>query len=532
MRARVFDLENQDVGHREVVSDVCVIGAGAAGLYLANRLSHLGVSVTVLDAGGEVCGQSADIGFEPRFVGIPYRGATEGRSFGLGGSTSRWGGLLVPHGDMDIPDRSDPHFAAWQHIVRVVQERGARVFSALDLSGQPRFYPFPPDEFGDAVGALSTRGLVSVVGEYLGFTRRNLRYLTARMGTGAVTVVLHAVAGRWSVRQGDVSNVTRVDAVSAGGKRLSVSAASFVIAAGTIESTRMLLEINHSTAHPVLPSGSEVGAYLSDHLSVRIAEVHSDDLRKLADAFAPRFRHGRMRCLRFMSKQPPSGTVRHFAHFLFDGSNAGFALARDILSGLQRRRLPALDAARARAAASGLVGLAFSRFVQRRLFIPRATPARLQLDVEQESVALNRVSLGHELDRYGRPVAVVRWGIGDRDHERIRMLSNALLEHWPSGSLGGIRLRRTAEATGVEPKPYDAYHPVGTCRMGQDSGASVNFDLRVCGTANLFVLSTAVFPSAGTANPTFSMLCLGDRLADSIAAPGSGRHIRQGACVA
>jgi choline dehydrogenase-like flavoprotein len=39
----------------------------------------------------------------------------------------------------------------------------------------------------------------------------------------------------------------------------------------------------------------------------------------------------------------------------------------------------------------------------------------------------------------------------------------------------------------------------------------------VHGSSNLFVLSTAVFPTAGTLNPSFSMLCLGGALAESIA---------------
>ena len=69
---------------------------------------------------------------------------------------------------------------------------------------------------------------------------------------------------------------------------------------------------------------------------------------------------------------------------------------------------------------------------------------------------------------------------------------------------------------GNGPKPHDAYHPVGTCRLGIDKGAVVDTDLRVQGTDNLWVLSTGVLPSAGTANPTFTMLCLGDELADRL----------------
>jgi choline dehydrogenase-like flavoprotein len=51
--------------------------------------------------------------------------------------------------------------------------------------------------------------------------------------------------------------------------------------------------------------------------------------------------------------------------------------------------------------------------------------------------------------------------------------------------------------------------------MGSDDGAVVGLDLRVRGVAGLSVVSTSVLPSAGTANPTFSMLCLAEEFAES-----------------
>ena len=86
---------------------------------------------------------------------------------------------------------------------------------------------------------------------------------------------------------------------------------------------------------------------------------------------------------------------------------------------------------------------------------------------------------------------------------------------WP-GLEGGLFDLAPVFANGRGPKPHDAYHPVGTCRLGVDNGAVVDTHLRVHGTDNLWVLSTGVLPSAGTANPTFTMLCLGDELADDL----------------
>jgi len=55
--------------------------------------------------------------------------------------------------------------------------------------------------------------------------------------------------------------------------------------------------------------------------------------------------------------------------------------------------------------------------------------------------------------------------------------------------------------------------------MDPDYGAVVGLDLRVRGVEGLSVVSTSVRPSAGTANPTFLMLCLAEQLAESLLRP-------------
>jgi choline dehydrogenase-like flavoprotein len=73
---------------------------------------------------------------------------------------------------------------------------------------------------------------------------------------------------------------------------------------------------------------------------------------------------------------------------------------------------------------------------------------------------------------------------------------------------------------------YDVYHPTGTLRMGSAPGNSVvDADLRLWGVENCYVTTTAVFPSAGSANPGLTHLALTARLADRLAAQ-LGVHAR------
>jgi choline dehydrogenase-like flavoprotein len=65
----------------------------------------------------------------------------------------------------------------------------------------------------------------------------------------------------------------------------------------------------------------------------------------------------------------------------------------------------------------------------------------------------------------------------------------------------------------------DGYHQIGTARMAErPRGGVVDPDCRVHGSANLFVASSAVFPSSGQANPTLLLAALSARLAAHLAA--------------
>src|SRR4051812_36465638 len=114
--ALLVDLRNSGQPETRATCDVCLVGAGAAGLYLAHRLCAYGVRVVVLEAGGAKCVSGASIGIEAAFTRTEYAGATKGRSFGLGGTTSRWGGLLVPHSELDLRSESGAESVAWSQI--------------------------------------------------------------------------------------------------------------------------------------------------------------------------------------------------------------------------------------------------------------------------------------------------------------------------------------------------------------------------------------------------------------------------------
>jgi choline dehydrogenase-like flavoprotein len=497
-------------GHEFGVYDVCVVGAGAAGVYVAHRLAQQGQKVLLLEAGGHTVVDGAALGLGPDDNGTPYRGATLGRVFGLGGTTARWSGQLVPHTELDVA-RVAPHVSsAWRHIVELVARHTPEVRRVLGLELEaPEADACGP--FEPLRRQLDPVGLRLVTSEWLPFHRRNLSKLlyAAYPGRGRVDVCLHGVVRSWSFTSSPGG--TRVDSLTlrSAGNDFSVRAPRFVLTAGAIESARILLEIE--AALPASPFRSQsIGRYLTDHLSCTVASVPAPSRGAIARALAPRFEGGCLRSARILEREPAPDTARGFFHFVFDVDDPGHALVGQAFAALQARRQPELSLAELGHSARGLVGLAWSRLVLSRLHVPADTPVHLQLDVEQVPSPARGVFLSERRDAFERRLAELRWDVSGADLEQARALTERFARRWQAeNELPALEFLPPAPGS---VSALDAHHPAGICRLGSDGEAVVDAELRVHGTLNLWLLSSGVLPSAGSANPALSMLCLGEEL--------------------
>lgn len=129
--------------------------------------------------------------------------------------------------------------------------------------------------------------------------------------------------------------------------------------------------------------------------------------------------------------------------------------------------------------------------------------------VEGMPMAENRVELTRTRDRFGVPDARVVHGMAPE--------SRAL---WAKATEEGLEIMRAAGAGEAWATPVPVFsHVSGGTIMGADPAASVCDDLgRVHGSPNVVVAGGGLFPTIGAVSPTFTVLALSERTAESMTA--------------
>ncbi len=108
----IVDARGLDPGSR-LEADVCIIGAGAAGITLARALGERDVRVCLLESGGlEPDAESLSLN-RGESVGLDYFPLSQARLRFLGGTTNHWAGWCRPLDALDFEVRDWIPHSGW-----------------------------------------------------------------------------------------------------------------------------------------------------------------------------------------------------------------------------------------------------------------------------------------------------------------------------------------------------------------------------------------------------------------------------------
>lgn len=501
--------------------DVCIVGGGIAGLLIAHELASSAKRVAVLEAGAAGPLASHEPFFEADTAGDAYAGHLDGRCRALGGSSLLWGGQLLPLEPHDFEPRPFIALSGWPIGAADLAPYLRDIESILGVDDLPYDSKF-------ATGRLAPLAFDAGTLEYrytkwVRFRNRNLwNLLRSRLESAPnVHVFQNAPVVRLATGREGRCVEAAVVARTPHAHHI-VKADSFVLCLGTLETTRLLLASNDVHPQGLGNANGWVGRCFQDHLSFRAADLDAPTARDLAPALCPLFVGATMHYPRLQLTPPAQRRLEclgTFAHLQFDAPDrSAFSAVRDLLRGRQSSggRLPGLrDIARVAGDLPYFLRLAWSAKVGGMVPIPSGARPFLQVDVEQEPNRESRLTLAAARDALGMPRLRIDWRIGEREHSSAAKFVALLREQWHRLGLGGMQLRpELGRGIGAwKAVVRDTYHQTGTTRMSATAETGVvDRDLRIFGVENAFVASCSVFPTGGSANPTFTLMALALRL--------------------
>jgi glucose dehydrogenase len=545
--------------------DVVIVGAGVAGAMVAYRLAQAGASVVMLEAGirnpprVELAGAyaiapaktphsayvekeadakapspdiPADYDQDLSDIHKEYKSGYERRT---GGSTWHWlghtprmlrsdfemksrygGGKDFPDGMVDWPisyDDLEPWYceAEWEMGVAGSDEEWQ------DLFGSHRSHRFPMSMIWPTYSDTWIAGKIN--GEkFDGFeyrvrstpSARNSSLYDGRPACAGNSIcvpvcpigakydgyvhVAKAVACSAELREKCVVNkmdkdkdgsVHTIHYLNYNGDPGAVSGKVVVLAANAIETAKLLLMTDLAN------SSGEVGCNLMDHLSKSTYGIVPEKL--------------------FPFRGPPSTSgLESFRDGEFRAQRAGYRVSLNN-DGWARKNTPQKDIVDL-VTKKQLIGAE----LQAALFDAVAGQTRLSCSVEVSPDHNNKVEVSPTVkDALNIPKPKLTFTPSDYSFRGLVHATHALQDMMRRL---GVKQADILDANASDPKAYDgAGHIMGTCRMGKDPAHSV-VDPR-CRThdhKNMFIAGAAVFPTAGSPNPTLTLAALALRAAKDI----------------
>jgi len=530
-------------------ADLCIVGAGAAGIAMARHFIGTRISVCLIEGGGANGEEQSQALYEGLSIGpLPFDAGTS-RMRVFGGSCNLWGGGCIPLSSHDLAERDWVPHSGWPIAygeLKPYYER-AQAYCQIEahyltdgafltpLARAPLL--FDADKLVNQVFARSP----ILFGE---------AYRNELKKAANITVVLHAnllelraSANGASVRHARIGTVH--------GRKGVVRAKHYVLACGGIENARMLL-----LSTSMLPRGlgnehDLVGRYFMDHPCGSMGTVITDTPERLTRPYdrhlgkslspalpeiglshafqkAQRILNGRVHPFAVEGPVPPGiRSLRDFRAALRPPAQDENALLEARLCAALRNA-PANDedvsARNDHIAMLALrVGLGSTDIVKaflrklRNKPVVRSNWVELMGYFEQAPNPDSRITLAHECDALGLPKACVDWRLTALDRHTYRT----------AAALFGTELARACGGT-YQPaewlsddntiaQVHTTAHHIGTTRMSSDPRRGVvNTQCRVHGVDNLHIAGSSVFPTGGWAFPTLTVVALALRLADQL----------------
>ena len=518
-------------------ADICIVGAGIAGLALASEFLLTRHQVIVLESGNEHITSQSQSWFKGRLTGAPAHPLTQSRVRAYGGSGTRWTGQCIPMQAIDFEKRHAIADSGWP-VTRTQLEpyyQRAQAFFGLinphdDVNQwqEQQGRPLQPAT-SDLLSADVTRFARPLdVGQSLKASISNSHNVNVYINAPVTNLELSADEKQLATAQVKLPN----------SGMLRFKAGAFILACGGVENSRLLLASNHQRSSGLGNEHDNVGRYFMDHPyltpgywrpSSAVTKIPLSLIENFAALAAGDCAAHAVYTLNETVRRSESllGCGGYFicmenyetsSRYFSRGSQALVALADKV----KRHRLPDNDM-------PGLIsdllkdpGSVLSTLQGRvHSVLKKQTRYALRLQVEASPLRHSRITLTTDKDAAGIPEPCINWQMCADDWRSVDRFRQVFAEAIESQGLGQLIDDTSVTADGWPSSMQGGKHHMGGTRMHDDQRLGVvDKHLRVHSLPNCYVTGSSVFPTGSWVNPTLTLTALTIRLADHLKQSG------------
>jgi choline dehydrogenase-like flavoprotein len=518
-----------------VTADICIVGAGAAGITVASELDGSPHSVCLIESGGYGPDEATQSLYDLESIGYPVREHFMSRARYFGGTCNLWAGRSMRLTKLDlerrdwVPDSGWP--IAYDELRRyyVKAERILRLpsFERFERETLPRRMSltegviFANDDLQPNVSMWAKKPLR--FGAVYGSRLRRSKNIAVYLNLSVTDVGLNRAG----------TAVEELSACTLSGKQVKIKAKRFVLACGGMENARLLLASRGVQRHGIGNQFDLVGRYFMDHPRVVFGKVKlhvphklplllgiplAEGMAQVGIQFSEQMQRREHLLDHYLTLErhwspQTAKAYQSFIHTMKIVLRRGYSGKRFAFSGVHLAKVPELIYLLAPRELMPHFLYRASRFVKNML--GRGVTELIVVNYcEQAPNPQSRVYLSHERDRLHLPRLILDWQITTEETRCLLRLQELLDQHLKKHQLGYLD---TASSDFSALTYTDASHHIGTTRMSDDPRHGVvDRHGQVHGVQNLFIAGSSVFPTSGHANPTLTIVALAVRLAEHL----------------
>lgn len=500
-------LDNQSV----IEGDICIIGAGAAGISMALDLENTHHKVILLEGGGLEYDDRVQELYNGKLTGHPYYPMKASRLHYFGGSTGHWGGMCSIFDEIDFEKRDWVENSGWPITLKDIAAFYPKAHEILDLGAfewGTEYWLRQNSAF--KLLPLNEDIIWNKLWHFSPPTRFGTKYRDAVLNAKNIHLYTYANVVDITATE-NVNAIKQVTVKNYAGKEHTVKAKRFVLACCSIQNARILLSCNKQAPNGLGNDNDLVGRYFMEHVEIKSGEMwlnHTDPL-----LFYRMDDKTKIRCELAISPQKQRELK------VLNGSVSLMPLA------MSKNTIPSIkiwseeDPRKALDTFHKYSNLDKRNYIQKLFSKGFYQSYGLFTRCEQLPNPDSRVVLSNEKDELGMPRADLHWALSPIDKKTVYTINKLLGQQVGAARLGRVKLADFLLNDDPQLPEYTSggWHHLGTTRMHEDPKKGVvDANCKIHGIDNMYVAGASCYPTGGAVNPTLTCVAISLRLSDHL----------------